>query len=90
MSGIGRPDDHIRSHGARRRRAPVMPLVQITLARGRTPEQLAALGEKVTAAVSEAVGAPAGNVRVVVTECEPEHWFVGGESLAELRASGRR
>jgi 4-oxalocrotonate tautomerase len=68
----------------------LVPLVQITLARGRTPEQLAALGEKVTAAVSEAVGAPAGNVRVVVTECEPEHWFVGGESLAELRASGRR
>ena len=43
-----------------------MPLVQITLARGRTPEQLAALGEKVTAAVSEAVGAPAGNVRVAI------------------------
>jgi 4-oxalocrotonate tautomerase len=67
-----------------------VPLVQITLARGRTPEQLAALGEKVTAAVADAVGAPAESVRVVVTECEPEHWFVGGESLADLRASGRR
>jgi 4-oxalocrotonate tautomerase len=67
-----------------------VPLVQITLARGRTPEQLAALGQEVTAAVSHAVGAPVGNVRVVVTECEPEHWFVGGESLAELRASGQR
>ena len=67
-----------------------MPLVQITLARGRTSEQLAALGEKVTAAVADAVSAPPESVRVVVTECEPEHWFVGGESLAELRASGRR
>ena len=67
-----------------------MPLVQITLARGRTPEQLTALGEKVTAAVAEAVGAPPGNVRVVISECEPEHWFVGGESLAALRESGRR
>jgi 4-oxalocrotonate tautomerase len=67
-----------------------MPLVQITLARGRTAEQLQALGEAVTAAVHEAVGAPRENVRVVITECEPEHWFVGGESLAELRASGRR
>ena len=37
-----------------------MPLVQITLARGRTPEQLAALGEAVTAAVARAVGAPRG------------------------------
>jgi 4-oxalocrotonate tautomerase len=67
-----------------------MPLVQITLARGRTAEQLQALGEAVTAAVHEAVGAPLANVRVVINECEPEHWFVGGESLAELRASGRR
>ena len=66
-----------------------MPLVQITLARGRTAEQLQALGEAVTAAVHEAVGAPRENVRVVITECEPEHWFVGGESLSELRASGR-
>jgi 4-oxalocrotonate tautomerase len=67
-----------------------MPLVQITLARGRTAEQLQALGEAVTAAVHEAVGAPLENVRVVINECEPEHWFVGGESLAELKASGRR
>lgn len=67
-----------------------MPLVQITLAKGRTPEQLTALGAAVTAAVHESIGAPTGNVRVVVQECEPEHWFVGGESLAELRESGRR
>jgi len=67
-----------------------MPLVQITLARGRTAEQLQALGEAVTNAVHEAVGAPRENVRVVITECEPEHWFVGGESLADLRASGKR
>ncbi|WP_103380599.1 2-hydroxymuconate tautomerase [Pseudonocardia dioxanivorans] len=67
-----------------------MPLVQITLARGRSPEQLAALGAAVTAAVEESIGAPRETVRVVVNECEPEHWFVGGESLADLRASGRR
>jgi 4-oxalocrotonate tautomerase family enzyme len=67
-----------------------MPLVQITLARGRTPEQLQALGEAVTAAVHESLGAPRENVRVVLRECEPEHWFVGGESLAALRASGAR
>ncbi|AEA24725.1 2-hydroxymuconate tautomerase [Pseudonocardia benzenivorans] len=67
-----------------------MPLVQITLARGRSPEQLAALGAAVTAAVEESIGAARETVRVVVNECEPEHWFVGGESLADLRASGRR
>lgn len=67
-----------------------MPLVQITLATGRTPEELAALGEAVTAAVHASIGAPRENVRVVLRECEPEHWFVGGESLAALKADGRR
>jgi 4-oxalocrotonate tautomerase len=67
-----------------------MPLIQVTLARGRTPEQLKALGEALTRAAEESIGAKPESVRVVVNECEPEHWFVGGESLAELRASGRR
>lgn len=67
-----------------------MPLVQITLLSGRTPEQLAALGREVTEAVQRAIGAPAESVRVVLRESEPEHWFVGGESMAELRAAGKR
>ena len=85
-----RVDRSARHPGAGRPLGDPMPLVQITLARGRTEEQLQALGEAVTTAVHEAVGAPRENVRVVITECEPEHWFVGGESLAALRASGRR
>ena len=67
-----------------------MPLVQISLARGRTPEQLAALGAAVTDAVHESIGAPTANIRVVVTECEPELWFIGGESMAALREAGKR
>ncbi len=67
-----------------------MPLVQITLARGPTPEQLAELGRLVTEAVVSSVGAKAESVRVVLYECEPEQWFIGGESIAELQASGRR
>jgi 4-oxalocrotonate tautomerase len=67
-----------------------MPLIQVTLARGRTPEQLKAFGEALTKAAEESIGAKPESVRVVLNECEPEHWFVGGESLAELRASGRR
>jgi hypothetical protein len=33
-----------------------MPLIQVTLAKGRSPEQLRALGEALTAATEEAVG----------------------------------
>jgi 4-oxalocrotonate tautomerase len=67
-----------------------MPLIQVSLAKGRSPEQLQALGEALTAAVEESIGAPRESIRVVLTECEPQHWFVGGETLADLRASGRR
>jgi 4-oxalocrotonate tautomerase len=67
-----------------------MPLIQVTIGRGRTPEQLQALGQALTDAAEQAIGAKRESIRVVLTECEPEHWFVGGETLADLRASGRR
>ncbi|RZT87054.1 4-oxalocrotonate tautomerase [Pseudonocardia sediminis] len=67
-----------------------MPLIQVTLSKGRTPEQLKALGEALTAAAESSIGAKRESVRVVLTECEPDHWFVGGETLADLRASGER
>ena len=67
-----------------------MPLIQVTLARGRTPEQLAALVKALTEAATASIGAKPETVRVVLNECEPEHWFVGGESMAQLRASGKR
>jgi 4-oxalocrotonate tautomerase len=67
-----------------------MPLIQVTLTKGRSAQQLDALGEALTAAAEQAVGARRETIRVVLTECEPEHWFAGGESLAALRASGQR
>ena len=67
-----------------------MPLIQVSLAKGRSPEQLRALGEALTTAAEEAIGAKRETIRVVLTECEPELWFAGGESLADLRARGAR
>lgn len=67
-----------------------MPLIQVTIGRGRTPEQLQALGQALTDAAEQSIGAKRESIRVVVTECEPELWFVGGETLADLRSSGRR
>lgn len=67
-----------------------MPLIQVTIAAGRSPEQLTALARALTDATERAIGASRESIRVVLIECEPEHWFVGGESLAQLRATGRR
>lgn len=64
-----------------------MPFVQVSLAAGRTPEQIRALISEVTAAVARAVDAPASNVRVVVTEVQPSHWAAGDVTLEE-RARG--
>lgn len=63
-----------------------MPLVEISLAEGRTPEQIRALLAEVHQAVHRSIGAPEPSIRVVVREVPPEHWSAGGETLAERAA----
>lgn len=63
-----------------------MPLVQITVAAGRTEEQLRALLSEVHDAVVHSLSAPPQSVRVLVTELPPEHWSSGGVTLAEKAA----
>lgn len=60
-----------------------MPLIEVTLVEGRTPEQLRALIKGLTAAAVEAVDAPLANVRVVVREVPPTHWAAGDVTIAE-------
>ena len=62
-----------------------MPLVQVTLVEGRTPQQLRALIGALTEAVVTTVGAPKQNVRVVVHEVPPTHWAAGDVTIAERR-----
>ncbi len=67
-----------------------MPFIHVEIAKGRTEEQLKALGPAITRAVQEALDAPADKIRIRIQEYEPGRFFVGGESLAELRATGKR
>jgi 4-oxalocrotonate tautomerase len=55
-----------------------MPLVQVTMLEGRTPEQKQALHREVAEAVHRAVGAPLENIRVVIYEVPGGHWSIGG------------
>lgn len=64
-----------------------MPLVEITLAQGRRPEQIRALLAEVHGAVHRATGAPEANIRVVVREVPATHWSAGGITLAERAAT---
>ena len=63
-----------------------MPLIEVTLIEGRTAEQKSALITEVTDAVERSVGAPRAAIRVVIRELPPEHWAIGGISIAEIRA----
>lgn len=63
-----------------------MPIVDVTLAQGRTPEQLRTLVTALTDAVVEAVGAPRESVRVILREVPPTHFAAGDVTIAERRA----
>jgi 4-oxalocrotonate tautomerase len=63
-----------------------MPLVDVTLVAGRTPEQIRDLIDRLTDAVEQSVDAPRANIRVIVREVPASHWAAGGETVAERRA----
>ncbi|WP_310530292.1 2-hydroxymuconate tautomerase [Nocardioides sp.] len=60
-----------------------MPFIEVTLVEGRSPEQLRALISGISQAVSDAVDAPVGNIRVVIREVPPTHWAAGDVTIAE-------
>ncbi|GAB3062247.1 hypothetical protein GCM10027053_25840 [Intrasporangium mesophilum] len=64
-----------------------MPIVEITLTQGRTPEQLRTLISAVTHAVVESVDAPVESVRVVVREVPTTHFAAGDVTIAERVAT---
>lgn len=62
-----------------------MPLVEITLVEGRTPEQIRALMSATTEAVVASIAAPKESIRVVVREVPATHWAAGDVTIAERR-----
>ena len=63
-----------------------MPLIEVTMVEGRTPDQVRALITGLTDAAVAAVGAPRETVRVVVREVPTTHWAAGDVTIAERRA----
>ena len=67
-----------------------MPLVEVTLVQGRTPQQLRALLHELHDAVVRSIGAPPENVRVVIREVPPTHWAAGDVTIAERSVAAPR
>jgi 4-oxalocrotonate tautomerase len=61
-----------------------MPIVQISLIHGRTPEKKEALMKKVTEAIVEVLKIPADRVRIVLNEVPEENLGYGGIPLTKM------
>ncbi|MGB3770453.1 MAG: tautomerase family protein [Rhodococcus sp. (in: high G+C Gram-positive bacteria)] len=60
-----------------------MPIIDVTLARGRTPEQLRVLVHELTDAAQRALNVPIENVRVILREVPTTHFAAGDVTIAE-------
>src|ERR1039457_5266804 len=60
-----------------------MPLVEVSLIEGRTPEQIRSLIHELHEAVVRALTAPPGNVRIIVREVPATHWAASDVTIAE-------
>ncbi|MCG5216904.1 tautomerase family protein [Streptosporangium soli] len=67
-----------------------MPLIEATIAEGRTPEQIRSLMHEVHEAVRRSLGSPPESIRVVVREIPRTHWSSGGLTLEEIAAREAR
>lgn len=63
-----------------------MPLVEVSVSAGRTPEQIRALIHELHAAVARTVNAKPEHIRVIVREIPRAHWATGDLTLAEMDA----
>lgn len=64
-----------------------MPLVEVTLAQGRSPQTVRTMISRLTDALVESGVAPRENIRVVVREVPPEHFAAGDVTIAERNAA---
>ncbi len=60
-----------------------MPLVQVTMWRGRTVDTKERLIQNLTTAVSESLNVPREHVRVILYEVGREDWGVGGQPASK-------
>jgi 4-oxalocrotonate tautomerase len=60
-----------------------VPLVEVTLVEGRSPDRLRALIAEVTRAVARTADAPPASVRVIIREVPATHWAAGDVTIQE-------
>lgn len=61
-----------------------MPLVEVTLAAGRSPDQVRQMIHEVHEAVLRTVDTRPEHIRVIVREVPRSHWATGDTTLTEM------
>ena len=64
-----------------------MPLVEVTIAEGRSAQQIRAMIHEVHDAVLRTVNTKPDFVRVIVREVPRTHWATGDHTVAEMDAA---
>jgi len=64
-----------------------MPHIQISIAEGRTDEQVRTLVAELTDATVRAIGSNPASVSIVVTQVPDTHWASGGVTIADKKAA---
>ena len=64
-----------------------MPIIEVNLLEGRSPEAKEALIHALTDATVTSIGAARESVRVILREMAPAHYAVGGQSFAAKAAA---
>lgn len=68
-----------------------MPIVHVQMLAGRTLERKTRLIAELTRSTSDVLELDPQTVRVILSEVAPEHWGIGGVSVAERHArEGKR
>lgn len=62
-----------------------MPLVEVTIAAGRSDEQIRAMMHEVHEAVLRTVDTQPEHIRVIVREVPRTHWATGDLTIAEMK-----
>lgn len=62
-----------------------MPIIRTSILKGRSLEARAGFAKAVTEAAVAHLGVAPQQVRVLITEVEPENWFTAGEAKAPPR-----
>ncbi|MCQ4291004.1 2-hydroxymuconate tautomerase family protein [Pseudomonas stutzeri] len=60
-----------------------MPLLQVSIVEGRSPEMKEALIRNLTATVVDTLAVKPEAVRVLIQELPKTHWGTGGQSMAQ-------